>query len=102
MTQPGPKGSVGGCGADFPRNMASVAGLSSLGLPVPPAPRSPPSRQWTALPFDERTSTQPTPTSCAVLRSVVSGFTNELPENGMRRNVPNDAIFAVTASITAC
>ena len=33
VTQPGPNGSVGGCGADLPRNIAIVAGLSSLGLP---------------------------------------------------------------------
>ena len=86
----------------LPRNIARVAGLSSLGAPVPPPPKSPPSRQCTELEPDARNFTQPSSTSWLVERSVVSGLTNELPENGSRTNVPNDASFDVTASITAC
>src|SRR6266568_4351790 len=102
MTQPGPNGSVGGCGAERPRNIEIVAGLSSLGAPVPPPPKSPPSRQCTELEPDVRNLTQPSSTSWLVDRSVVSGLTNEPPENGSRRNVPTEASFDVTESITAC
>ena len=101
-THPGSNWPTGGCGADFPRNIASVAGLSSLGAPVPPPPKSPPRRQCTELELEARNFTQPSSTSWLVDRSVVSGLTNELPENGSRKNVPTDASFDVTASITAC
>ena len=102
MTQPGPNGSVGGCGADLPRNIAIVAGLSSLGPPVPPPPRSPPSRQWIEPEFDALNFTQPSCISWPALRSVVSGFTNDAPENGVRMSVPGDVNRDATASMTAC
>ena len=69
---------------------------------MPPPPKSPPSRQCTELEPDARNFTQPSSTSWLVDRSVASGFTYELPLNGAFRNVPNDASFEVTASITAC
>ena len=43
----------------------AFAGSSSLGLPLPPPPRSPPSRQCTADELEARNFTQPSWTSCA-------------------------------------
>src|SRR5262249_11924306 len=57
--QPGPNVVVGSCGAERPTNIEIVRASSSLGAPVPPGPRSAPSRQWRTLPPDERNLTQP-------------------------------------------
>src|SRR3989441_4148015 len=93
VTQPGLNGPVGGCGADLPRNMAIVAGLSSLGLPVPVPPRSPPRRQCTEPALDARNFTQPSCASWPALRSVVSGFASDPPSNGTLTSVPGDVNF---------
>ena len=93
---------VGGCGAERPRNIAIVAGLSSLGRPMPPAPKSPPSRQWTSPEFDERNFTQASCELVAADMSVVSGLTSELPSNGSSKSMPGEVNFESTAWITAC
>ena len=62
----------------------SSPGCPRSGCPSPPPPRSPPSRQCTALQSDARNFTQPSCTQLAAVRSVVSGFANEPPVNGIR------------------
>ena len=46
--------------------------------------------------------TQPSCISWPADRSVVNGFANELPENGMRARTDGDVNLLATAFITSC